>query len=174
VIGLPCTFLFKNSPDEVGMNVDGLTPQQVQALQEAEPRRYQSTEIDFTAREALYTRAFWMISLGHGTALLVVGAVIVHLVAHLSEPSGHDYNSTVVAGVILLMTVCQIVGQLVGGYLGDLFSKRLLCIACMLMHGLGLFLVAYFGSPIAVVAFAVLHGVAWGTRGPLMSAMRAD
>jgi MFS family permease len=42
------------------------------------------------------------------------------------------------------------------------------------MHMTGLLLVAYATMLPMVVAFAVLHGLAWGVRGPLMQAMRAD
>ena len=66
------------------------------------------------------------------------------------------------------------VGQLLGGFLGDRFDKRLLCSLCMLGHASGLALVAYAQSPLMVVGFALLHGLRWGTRGPLMVALRAD
>jgi len=60
------------------------------------------------------------------------------------------------------------------GYLGDRFDKRYICIACMSAHTLALFLVAFASTPLMVLAFAILHGLAWGIRGPLMIALRAD
>jgi MFS family permease len=44
----------------------------------------------------------------------------------------------------------------------------------MLAHALGLLLLTYAFNWLMVVAFAVLHGTAWGLRGPFMQAMRAD
>jgi MFS family permease len=44
----------------------------------------------------------------------------------------------------------------------------------MLGHALGLLLLAYAVNLAMVIAFAVLHGVAWGLRGPFMQAIRAD
>jgi MFS family permease len=44
----------------------------------------------------------------------------------------------------------------------------------MLMHMAGMLLLAYANALPVVVAFAVLHGLAWGIRGPLMQAIRAD
>jgi len=98
--------------------------------------------------------------------------VMVHLFLHLTESFG--YSDGRAAFFIALMTVFQIVGQVGGASLGDFISKRLLVIACMMMHAVGLLLVAYINETWAVVAFCVLHGIAWGTRGPLMQAMRAD
>ena len=43
---------------------------------------------DFTAAEALRTRAFWMLAMGHGLALLVVSAVNVHAITHMKEGLG--------------------------------------------------------------------------------------
>jgi MFS family permease len=98
--------------------------------------------------------------------------VLVHLVAHLNENLGYSLGTA--ALVVTLMTCIQMVGQLSGGVLGDRFSKRLICSGCMLMHAVGLLLVAYATTLPMVVAFAVLHGLGWGMRGPLMQAMRAD
>ena len=44
----------------------------------------------------------------------------------------------------------------------------------MLGHALGLLLLAFASNLAMVIAFALLHGTAWGLRGPMMQAMRAD
>jgi MFS family permease len=44
----------------------------------------------------------------------------------------------------------------------------------MLAHALALLLLTYAFSVWMVAAFAALHGTAWGLRGPMMQAMRAD
>ena len=97
---------------------------------------------------------------------------MVHLFLHLTESFG--YSDAKAAFFIGLMTAFQIVGQVGGASLGDFISKRLIVIACMGMHAVGLLLVAHINAEWAVVAFCVLHGTAWGTRGPLMQAIRAD
>jgi OFA family oxalate/formate antiporter-like MFS transporter len=76
--------------------------------------------------------------------------------------------------VVALMTVMQGIGQLSGGWLGDRFSKRRIAAACMLAHAAGLLLLAFAWAFWMVLAFAVVHGLGWGMRGPLMSAIRAD
>ncbi|OGA05684.1 MAG: hypothetical protein A3I00_06900 [Betaproteobacteria bacterium RIFCSPLOWO2_02_FULL_64_12] len=65
-------------------------------------------------------------------------------------------------------------GILVSGATGDRFDKRLLSAACMIFHMAGLLLLTYAASLAMVIGFAVLHGLAWGLRGPLMQAIRAD
>jgi sugar phosphate permease len=174
VIGLPLVQLIRHRPEDHGELPDGEPP--VETEIEEEGAEAQTLTRDFTAREAMRTPAFWLISLGHALALLTVSAVMVHLIAHLTESL--DYSVAEAGGVVALLTGFMMLGQLSGGYLGDRFNKRLICAACMVAHAAGLLLVTFAGSfsePLLfVLAFTVLHGLAWGTRGPLMVALRAD
>jgi MFS family permease len=170
VVGLPITRWIHRTPSDVGEVVDGAAadpnvpgPPSL-APAPAGPK--------FTARQALRTRAFWLLGLGHGFALLAVIAINVHAISHMKE--GLGYSLAQAATVISFMTVCQVGGVLGGSAIGDRFDKRLVSAGCMLGHGVGLLLLTYAQSPLWLVGFAVLHGTAWGVRGPLMSALRAD
>ena len=159
-----------NRPEDKGETVDGI-------LEDRPSRQFPTTTTnsatrDFTAREAVRTSAFWLLSLGHGFALFVVQAVVVHAIAHLKE--GLGYTIAQAALVITLVTVCQIGGVLIGWLIGDRYDKRLIAAACMLMHMSGLLLLTYAFNLAMVMGFAALHGVAWGLRGPFMQALRAD
>jgi len=174
-VGLPLTAFMFRRPEELGLYVDGVTPEQAEARRELDRqnnRRNESAEVDFTAGQAMRTLSFWTISMGHTSALFVVSAVMVHLYLHLTESLG--YSSTWAALFIGVMTGFQIFGQVAGAALGDFISKRLIVVVCMAMHAVALLLVAHVGTVPAVFAFSVLHGLAWGTRGPLMQAIRAD
>ena len=72
------------------------------------------------------------------------------------------------------MPLFQFVGTASGGYLGDRFNKRLIAGVAMLMHGIGLLSLTYASHWTMIAVFVVLHGLAWGARGPQMSAIRAD
>ncbi|PYM95344.1 MAG: hypothetical protein DME04_05210 [Candidatus Rokuibacteriota bacterium] len=105
-------------------------------------------------------------------AFSMTRAVSVHLVVHLTEHVGYSLQQA--AAVVALMTVLQVVAQLGGGWAGDRFNKRAIVVGCMVAHAAGLLLLASATALSAVAAFAALHGLAWGIRGPLMSAIRAD
>jgi len=160
--------LFRHRPEDYGMSVDGRPP----VSDETAGGSSRAPSSDFTTREALRTPAFWFISLGHASALLVVSAVMVHLVLHVVDSLGYSLQEA--SFVVALMTAMQIVGQLLGGYLGDRTNKRAIVVACMAGHAVGLLTLAYATAFWMLVLFAVLHGVAWGARGPLMQALRAD
>ena len=168
LVGLPLVQVFRHRPDEKGERPDGipLDPGGLDGGPHARSGR------DYTAREAMRTWQFWLISVGHAVALLSVSSIMVHLVPHLTEGLGYSLALSGVA--FAFMTAFLLVGQVAGGYLGDKFNKRVICTLCMVGHGVALLLIAYAASPLAVVAFAVLHGLSWGLRGPQMMALRAD
>jgi len=190
--GWPMARMFRRRPEEVGETIDGEPPARSQAAPAdgsaaaggdptgsapdggaaasatapaAEPR-------EFTARQALRTAAFWLLSIGHGFALLVVSAVNVHALTHMSAGLGYSLASASV--FITLMTFAQTAGVMTGWVIGDRFDKRKVSAACMLMHASGLIALAWASSAAWLVAFSLLHGVAWGLRGPFMQAIRAD
>ena len=166
--GFPLALIIRRRPEDYGETVDGIPPEPVSATD----AKSAATSSDFTAREALRTPAFWLLSLGHGFALFVVGAVSVHAIAHMKEALGYSVSAGAV--IITLLTICQIVGVLVGWVIGDRYEKRYIAAGCMLMHALGLLCLTYATDIAWLLAFAALHGVAWGLRGPFMQAIRAD
>ena len=168
VVCLPLSFAFKHRPEDIGETVDGMRSSAQESLsgEKAEATR------DFTAREALRTPAFWLLSLGHGFALFVVMGVNTHAITHMKE--GLGYSIEAAALVITLQTVAQLCGVGTGAWIGDRLDKRLAAAGCMLGHMTGLLFLAYAVNTAMVVVYAVVHGFAWGLRGPLMQAIRAD
>ena len=168
LVGLPLVQVVRHRPRDFGEYPDGIADEKVVGG-DAENI---FTGQDFTARQAMRTQAFWLLSIGHACALLTVSALIVHLVPHLTQYL--DYSLSQAGLVVVLMTAFQMAGQIGGGYIGDRFNKRLICVGCMIAHACGLLMVAYANTLVMVVAFAILHGLAWGMRGPLMITLRAD
>jgi len=173
VVLMPLSFVFGPTPASVGQPVDGLTDAERDALDaQRSAHRARVSTVAFTATEAVRTRAFWMISLGHSAALLVVGAVMAHLQLFLTQDRG--YTPQEAARVAAVLPIVQLFGQLFGGYLGDRISKQLIVVVAMVGHVVGLLLLAFGTGAWAIWLFIPLHGIAWGVRGPLMQAMRAD
>lgn len=170
VVGLPMARVIRRRPQDHGDYVDGIAPASTPADPLSAPKA--PAPVGFTARQALATRAFWMLALGHGLALLVVTAVNVHAITHIKE--GLGYSVATAGWVIMLMTFGQLVGVLLGAGMGERFDKRKVAALCMLSHAIGLLFLTFSTHLAELVAFAVFHGLAWGLRGPLMQAIRAD
>lgn len=197
LVGLPISRVFRGRPQELAEHVDGLPPanealaapgapasgvptagavaQPAGSAAGADEHALSAAEQakrGFTLHEAMRTRAFWLLAIGHGAALLIVGAVNVHAITHMKEGLGYSVN--LASLVIMLMTIAQIGGVLFGIWIGDRFVKRRVAALAMVGHFLGLIMLTYANGFAMLVAFAVLHGAAWGVRGPFMQAMRAD
>lgn len=170
LVGLPLTQVLRHHPSELGLAPDGDGAVPVASARSGLPLQPHST--DFTLREALHEPSFWWISLGHASALFVVSAMGVHLVSHLTESQGYSLGQA--SATVFAMTFLFLVGTISGGLLGDRLNKRLLVVCCMVMHMAGLLLLSHATNLGMVVAFVILHGLAWGWRGPQMAALRAD
>jgi MFS family permease len=167
VVGWPLASVVRRNPAEVGETIDGVP---TEAPREAAGEAGGGP--DFTAAQAVRTRSFWLLGIAHALALLVVTAVNVHAISHLKE--GLGYTLAQASFFIMLMTLGQGAGILLGASIGDRWDKRHIAAACMLAHMAGLLMLAFAVHYAMVLAFAALHGGAWGLRGPLMQALRAD
>ncbi|MBM4313223.1 MAG: MFS transporter [Deltaproteobacteria bacterium] len=168
---LPLSLVIRRRPEDIGEVMDGIghrSRERVLDLENAD----KETVRDFTAREALRTPAFWLLSLGHSFALFVVTGINTHAITHMKEGLGYTIEAASFA--IMLQTVAHLGGIGLGAWIGDRFDKRMLCVFCMLGHMSGLLFLAYATTSSMIVAYAILHGGAWGLRGPFMQAIRAD
>lgn len=174
LLGWPLASMIYGKPKDRGETVDdvpAVTPPDSNPPIGEHPVEA-AAQREFTAGQALRTRAFWLLGLGHSFALLVVTAVNVHAITHMKESLGYSLAQASV--VITVMTIAQGGGVLLGMVIGDRYDKRYVAAATMLMHGSGLLMLTYAGGPLMLGAFALLHGAAWGLRGPFMQAIRAD
>ncbi|MQF82626.1 MFS transporter [SAR202 cluster bacterium AD-802-E10_MRT_200m] len=179
VLGLPLAQLMRQWPEQYGYLPDGEVKdpneptRDVSGTTSTGSNHPGAGQIDgFTVTEALKTPAFWLLGVGHSMALLTVSAVSLHLVPHVTESVG--LSVTKASTSVAVLTVFNILGQLGGGVLGDRFSKRVLMSVAMLAHSIGLVILAFAESYSIVCLFAIIHGAAWGIRGPMMTTIRAD
>ncbi len=168
VLGWPLASMIRSRPSDVGETVDGLPPAPKVSGQADAPASGPS----FTARQALRTSTFWLLSLGHACSLLVVMAINVHAITHMKE--GLGYSLAQASMLFVLVTLGQFFGVMLGWLIGEKFVKRKVAAACMLMHAGGMLLVTYAPGAVILAFALLLHGVAWGLRGPYMQAIRAD
>ena len=168
LIGWPVARMIRSRPEDHGETVDGLPP----APRDASRPAAAPVRQGLSAREALRTSAFWLLALGHAFSLLAVSAVNVHAIAHIKE--GLGYSLAVATLVFTLVTIGQFGGVMLGWVIGDRYPKRFVAAACMLMHAAGLLMLTYATGPVVLAISALVHGTAWGLRGPFMQAIRAD
>jgi MFS family permease len=179
VCGWPLANMVRSRPEDVGQRIDGLPPDTatasagsppVDAAVPAPPAG--PAQGEYTAREALRTSAFWLLSLGHACSLFVVSAINVHAITHIME--GLGYSLALASLYITIATAGQFAGVVCGWAIPERIEKRKVTAFTMLLHAAGMLLLTYATGPVILVLSALVHGMGWGLRGPFISAMRAD
>jgi MFS family permease len=187
VIVIPLSRLIRNRPEDYGLMPDGDAPRDEprdapSAGRTGRPaaRRAPPSDEDFTLKDALYTPTFWLISFGQGFTSMVLIAMMAHLAPMLWDQG----VSVPMAGwVVSTYTAMSMVFQIVGGYVGDMISKRF-AYFCFTSIQAGAVVVLVFvpelsaalGVPsLAVVfGFAIMFGIGFGGRNPISTSIRGE
>ena len=128
-------------------------------------------ETGFTAREAVRTKAFWLIAIGQGCTTMSIATLTVHLISSLRDQGLTLQRASFVWAAVLGISL---VSQLVGGYLGDKVEKNVAMAVLSWVMAAGLCFAAFAGNPLMALAFVVVYGVGFGARIPLGTAIRGE
>ena len=130
--------------------------------------------VDSTLRHALGTRAFWALWLAYLFTPLAVFPVTTHQVAFAIDRGFQPLLAAAVFGVMGLMSI---VGRVSFGLAADRFGGALAATTSFgCTAGGALALLALETDPRAgwLVAYALLFGLGFGARGPIITAMASD
>ena len=122
--------------------------------------------------EAIKTRAFWIISIGHAQALLVIASASLHQVPFMEINLELSRNS--VAQIVKILTAFNMFGQMFGGFLGDQLPKNILAAFTLLGHSLAMVILSISDSYLILILYAICQGLSWGIRTPILTSMRGD
>ena len=151
----PLTRLLRNDPGDYGVEPDG-----------------GGTSLpELTAPEALRTRAFWLISLGNCLVSVVIVAIMTQL-GLLMEDQG--FTSEYTGWVVLVYTGVAMLFYVVGGYAGDLMSKRVALALFAILQASGVLALLVAQSLPMFYLFAVLFGAGMGGNNSVSVAIVAD
>jgi len=163
VAGPAIALLAVGRPEDVGQAPDG------NAAAASPPPRESFTDpigLSQITRQA----NFWLIGVGIGLALCVPVGSSVFFVRHLEEIG---ISRTQSALVMPVMAVFSLAGKLVVGFLADRHDRRLLAVAALLSHVLGLSIVATGSTLGTMFAAAVPLGLGGGGFMPLPGILQA-
>ena len=169
LVAFPLSRLVRNRPEDYGQHPDGdgnapgLPAADVKGA--LEPGQQ---EFDFTWREAIRTRAFWLMSFGHGCCSAVIVSVMVHLGPMLTD---RGFSLQTVGWVVSAYTAIGIVSTLVGGHIGDRVSMRHAIFGFAILQSAAILILTMAHSIQMVLLFALLMGAGEG-RGSLTTAIR--
>ena len=164
----PVYKLVRNRPEDYGQLPDGREPQ---AVEDATPGKSPDidTAPDYRWREALRTRAFWMITLGVGVTASAASQVNIFFIP-LSLERGFPHVQlalwTIVRGAVSLVFV------VVGGWLGDRIPIRWAMFVFSLLQAASVGVLLFADDSPMLLLSAALMGVGDGGMVPLTLAVR--
>ena len=163
--------LFRESPEECGLRMDGLAAEPDEEDGESETGGAGSAGApaaerrdDFTRAEALRTTAFWIVVLGIGSQAMVGTGITFHIVSLGAE------NGLSEAGAVAIFLPIAVVSAGVGFLVGaavDRYPVRWLIMVMMAAQTVMFGSMAHFGDPWIRVLAIVGWGTASGFYGPL-------
>ena len=168
----PLTRLIRNTPEEYGMLPDGDSPTKYQSDPNTESGDLVSDQIDFTVKQALKTKSFWLISLGHGFTSMVLLALMLHLAPLLTDL---NYSLQTASFVVTGYTAVSMIFQMVGGYVGDRMPKNIALMIFSMSQAFGV-LILTFAPPglLSAYGFALFFGIGFGGRNPINASIRGE
>lgn len=181
-VGLPLSLVMRHKPSQYGLLPDGETGRMLDGeagVPSTEPSKKAiepdtgTSAISFTAREALKTRAFWILAVISFFQQIGMGSVSVHIVPYLESI---EIPTAIAATTVTGMTICSLIGRLALGFLGDFMSKRYLIAIAFALQSIGLFLFSIIAIDKVwlIVLFLLTYAPGYGSVIPLRPALQAD
>lgn len=170
VIGLPCAQLLRTKPEPYGLVPDGAPAISGVA---SNARRHEGAEYDFTLRQAIHTRSFWLLAMSWAVGNMAMGVAQMFLYLHLEDGEASLSHAAVLT-VWSVASFSNIPFRLIGGFLGDRLPKNVLLGGATMLMAASVYVLAIATSLEMAFAFAVIYGIGWGVRTPVMNALQAD
>ena len=176
IIGVPLAAVMRGRPEDYGYLPDGERPgsRGTSAADGSASRADKAEAIDeptLTVGQSLRGRNFWFLALSHSAGMSAWGALQVHQIPALVDIGIDELQA---AGVLSYTLVMAAPGRLIGGFLGDLLGPRKVTGAAFICQGVAVVVLAFATSLTHVMVFATVFGIAFGTRGTLMTVLRAE
>ena len=159
---LPFTLFFKNRPEDIGLLPDGDTSPPVITTRVGGTTR-NLEERDYTIKEALHTRSYWMLMLGAGLRQMATIGILVSIIPILESKGVGRQTAANLTGAIFGI---NFLSRLVLGYLGDKWPKSRILGTTLALEAVG-FTCLFFGSwtdgrLVLLILFVVLEGLGDG------------
>ena len=185
ILTIPLALVIRRRPEEIGLLPDGARHREEPAALPGQPQPgtgvataarpgnlgNEPQEHPWTAREALRTRAYWLVATTAFLGTTANTTIGFNIVPYLVEEAG--LTTTQAAGVLSLGTVLSL-GNLGWGYLADRITPRWCVLAAMVTSAASVLFLFQVNSVLSAYIFGIVWGLSSGTSGVLISMMVAQ
>jgi MFS family permease len=130
-----------------------------------------STDPQFTLKQALHHRSFWLLSVAMGMRHLVTEGVSVHFVILLVDRGWSTEAASTLLGISALIGAPARIGM---GWLGDLLDKRRMVMGLLLALSVSVLLMGYTAQAVVFTTCMIIYSLAYGGLAALQEPIRAD
>ncbi len=170
-LAFPISRLVRNRPEEYGLRPDGAKAAPLPAASPVggTPQPADDDDQEFTWQQAIRTKNFWIISVGHASTSIVIVTIMVHLGPMLTDMG---FSSQWVASLVSIHVLVGIGALLLGGWIGDRVPIRWAIFGFSIFQSFAVIIVLFTANntPISIL-FAVFMGIGMG-RGGMTTAIR--
>jgi len=173
IIGVPLTMVIRRRPEQYGLLPDGETPEKNAPSQSTATGacRPVMNEREYTFREAVRTKSFWLYSLALIIPMMSTAALFVHEMPFLLQAGiPAESAALVVTGTVLVSGL----GRLGFGWMADRFNKRRIMSIAMASQCIGILFFVNIHALWHVVPFILFFSVGYGGMTPLRAAIQAE
>ncbi|MFH1382340.1 MAG: MFS transporter [Chloroflexota bacterium] len=177
IVGVPLSLVMRHKPGQYGYFPDGAVAVEASTDLEVADKRAKQEAAEsarsFTVKEALRTRAFWLLSFVFFFQHIGTSAIMVHIVPYLENVK---VPTAIAATAVTGMTLCSLIGRLAFGLLGDFANKRYLLTAALALQTAGIFIFSLVDQDRIwlVIPFLLIYAPGYGGTIPLRPALQAD
>ncbi len=171
-LAVPCSWLVRDRPEDVGLRPDGdppadaaESPADTGVTQARGRTEYQG----YTLQEAMRARSFWLISLANALSAGVIVTLLVHLGLMMDD---RGYSLKDIALVSAVYTGTHSVFILIGGYIGDRFPIKVVAFVFSALQSVSMVVLVLSNNMEMLLLFALLFGIGFGVRTPVTKSLR--
>ena len=169
VASVPLALLVRNRPEDHGQHPDGIDPETVTDTGPRQSANGGAVAPDYTWQEAVRSRAFWLITMGHASSSIIIISVMTYLGLVMVE---RGFNLVQVGLVISVQTAVSTAFMVIGGMVGDRIPIRIAIFAFSFLQSIALTVLLFAQTLPLFFLFSILMGVGFGGRTPLTTSIR--
>ncbi|MPZ50171.1 MAG: MFS transporter [Dehalococcoidia bacterium] len=158
--------VLRHKPEDIGLLPDGAT-----VAAAAEERRARPDEYNFTLKEAMRTRALWLLIAAMSIGVCAQGAIGFHMFAYYKD---QGISGGVAALTLSVYALCGATANGLWGYIVERVSERLIGAATVSAAGLLCIFLLLVDTPMEALIFAIAFGFMARGEGSIIVAMEAN
>ena len=171
IVCLPLAWFWMRDhpPEHYGLLPDGDTVIKGKSDEGVAGEAYE--EYEFTPKQALRTRSFWMVLIAFALSGGITAAVTMHQMPYLMD-MGVDPMAA--AGILGLMATMSLPGRVVFAWAGDRWGERKSLILGYALKTVGVLIWTVAKGLPMIMLFVVLYGIGYGGTIPVSTSLRAS